>query len=386
MKKANLKIYKRPLRSQKGSIFIFIFLGVLVFTLFMSALAIDIDHFIAVQTQLQQAADAAALAGAHDLQWNNTSASDTASTYAMSDASSVLQANYVDGSQLTSSNFTNGTPSVISYGPAGDTYNAIKVSLSKPTYLMFAPLVAGAMGVSASGGTVNVTASSTAASLPVKTGGILPLILSTNPGPVPGNPTPPAPPLTPNTLITIYFPKLNGSSPVNNYGGLTPPGGAPGPAYPASYASVNSPNPPDFETAFQNALAVSNGTGGTANVSMPGTVYAPTNGDYNSSNSSPASNASASAIWANGGTFLIPITSQNLGDNGSPYSVQGFAVAKIVPGSATFSGSYYDHGTGPYGYMNLQIINTYYNPVSVVNYSSSPGSLIPMTSESVLVQ
>lgn len=391
-------IVVKNIRSKRGSVFIFLFLGIILFAFFIAALAVDLEHFLTAQTELQQACDAAALAGAYDLTWNNASASDTQSTNAISDAKLILSNNYVDNQLLSTANLTASTPTITTY-PAGSStysYNACTVTLSKPIMVMFAPIIASTSGGGgSSGNNVIVQVSSTAASLPIINGGILPMVMSTNPGlsGFTGSGVPAV-----NTTATIYFPKLVGGG-ADTY---TPPSGSGILAnpVPVSYAipgvgnnvdgSANAP-PPDFKSALDSALSSSNNSGTVYNYGLGKLLGTPSNGDYNSAVSDPQnwanpniSNSSSTSIWNSGGTFLIPITSAPLSPN-TQYPIIGFAVAQMLTGNPGFT-SFYTHGTGPYGAANIKILGSLNSPYVGVSYTGVGVNSASSASSAVLVQ
>ncbi len=383
----------KNIRSNRGSVFIFLFLGIILFAFFIAALAVDLEHFLTAQTELQQACDAAALAGAYDLTWNNPSASNTQSTNAINDAKLILGNNYVDNQLLSTSNLTAATPNITTYPVGSSTYsfNACTVSLSKPIMVMFAPLIA----ATSSGNNVIVTASSTAASLPIIQGGILPMVMSTSPGlsGFTGSGVPAV-----NTTSTIYFPRLVGGG-ADTYSPPTGTGILANPV-PVSYAipgvgnnvngNSNAP-PPDFKSALNSALSSSNNSGTVYNYGIGNLLGTPSNGDYNSAVSDPQnwanssiSNASSTSIWNSGGTFLIPITSAALSPN-TQYPIIGFAVAQLLTGNPGFT-SFYTHGTGPYGACNIKILGSLNSPNIGVSYTGVGVNSSASASSAVLVQ
>ena len=258
--------------------------------------------------------------------------------------------------------------------------------------VMFAPLIAG--GVS-SGTNVIVTASSTAASLPIIQGGILPMVMSTNPGlsGFTGSGVPAV-----NTTSTIYFPELV-SGRADTYSPPTGTGILANPV-PVSYAipgvgnnidgASNAP-PPDFKTALDSALSSSNNSGTVYNYRLGNLLGTPSNGDYNSAVSDPQnwansniSNSSSTSIWNSGGTFLIPITSAALSPN-TQYPIIGFAVAQLLTGNPGFT-SFYTHGTGPYGACNIKILGSFNSPNVGVSYTGVGVNSSASASSAVLVQ
>lgn len=102
---------KRKLRSQRGASTSLIFVAVLFAIVALFSFAYDIGHNILVKSQLQAAADAAAMAGAYDLCLSGGSGVTTPtpaaamsySSTASVDAMSMCSQNFVDGKSLSSS-------------------------------------------------------------------------------------------------------------------------------------------------------------------------------------------------------------------------------------------------------------------------------------------
>ncbi|WP_116138677.1 TadG family pilus assembly protein [Trinickia diaoshuihuensis] len=99
---------------QRGSIAIYVALFMFVMMGFI-ALSVDIGRALVVRNELQNAADAAALAGAGQLKWTNTP---TTWANATSKANAAIALNYADGQALSTGTVTTGYWSITG-SPAG---------------------------------------------------------------------------------------------------------------------------------------------------------------------------------------------------------------------------------------------------------------------------
>jgi len=170
---------RKTIRSESGVLGMILFLAVVTITLGVASFAYDISHNILVRSQLQSAADAAALAGAYDLCFSGGSGAVTTSAAAASsysataalDATALAEANNADGSAITASQIT---VSPCQYSSTGNTppngYSSsfyMTVNVQKKVVNLFASLyghtydtisataVAGPIG--AAGGATTVT-------------------------------------------------------------------------------------------------------------------------------------------------------------------------------------------------------------------------------------
>ncbi|WP_206956444.1 pilus assembly protein TadG-related protein [Trinickia acidisoli] len=170
---------------QRGSIAIYVAL-LLPIAIGFIALAVDIGRALVVRNQLQNAADAAALAGAEQLQWTNTS---TTWANATSKATAAVSLNAADGQTLSTGTVTagywnlTGSPSGMqstTITPGTDDRPAIKVTVSRVAGSNGGPIqtyFAGLIGTK----TINVSATAVAAITPPGTanpGALFPLAIT----------------------------------------------------------------------------------------------------------------------------------------------------------------------------------------------------------------
>lgn len=177
--------FARRARRQRGAVAIYVAL-LLPVALGFVALSIDIGRALLVRNQLQNAADAAALAGASQLQWNNTA---TTWANATSKANAAISLNSADGAILRTGTVTvgywnvTGTPSGMqstTIPPQPNDMPAIKVTISRlagsnggPLQTYFARLIGtSTIGVSATA-VATIAAPGTA-----KPGALFPIAIS----------------------------------------------------------------------------------------------------------------------------------------------------------------------------------------------------------------
>jgi len=170
---------------QRGAIAIIVAILLPVMLGFI-ALAVDISRELVVRNQLQNAADAAALAGAGKLQWTNTS---TTWADASSKASAAIGLNSADGQTLSTGTVSvgywnvTGSPSGMqstTITPGSNDFPAVKVTVSRTAGSNGGPIqtyFAGLIGTSAID--VSATAVATiAAPGTAKPGALFPLAIS----------------------------------------------------------------------------------------------------------------------------------------------------------------------------------------------------------------
>lgn len=320
------------LRQQRGVIgSVLLLIGILI-TLLFASIAVDIAHFVSASSEMQSVADAAALMGCYDLQWNSTAAN-------MSQA--TIDANYMV--QKSSTDIYNaGTNSIplsnvqISYSSLnGGTNNAITVTISPPIAFLFAPMIGNTSQV------VNVAA--TAQRLPVASAPSPPWFLETTTQIGPDSPPPlpspaPAPPTTfpSNGYVTFADSSQPGA-------GLAPP------ILPTywidmglSNLSTAQTNPVGVQKVIQCMGRCVNGSScDTSNpVVIGGSVINANHGSYNSNISNPRGN---SDVWSSGATTVLPITT-----NGN---VVGIYIVKLT---GPYQPNSYRNGQGVYGEFGIQ--------------------------------
>lgn len=175
----------RRARRQRGSIAIYVALLLPVAIGFV-ALSVDIARALVVRNQLQNAADAAALAGAGQLNWPNTA---TTWANATSKATAAIGLNSADGKTLSSGTVTvgywnvTGTPAGMqstTITPGSSDMPAVKVTVSRVAGSNGGPIqtyFAGLIGTS----TIGVSATAVALIAPpgtAKPGGLFPVAIT----------------------------------------------------------------------------------------------------------------------------------------------------------------------------------------------------------------
>ena len=175
----------RAARRQRGAVAIYVALFLPVAIGFL-ALAVDISRELVVRNQLQNAADAAALAGAGQLQWNGGS---TMWANASSKATAAIGLNSADGTTLSTGSITTGywnvtgSPSGMQSSaitPGANDMPAIQVTVSRASGSNGGPIqtyFAGLIGTS----TINVSATAVALIAPpgtAKPGALFPVAIT----------------------------------------------------------------------------------------------------------------------------------------------------------------------------------------------------------------
>lgn len=152
---------------QRGAVAIYVALFLVVMLGFI-ALSVDIGRALVVRNELQNAADAAALAGAGQLKWTNTP---TTWANATSKANAAISLNYADGKALSTGTVTAGYWSVTgspagmqstTITPSGGELPAVQVTVSRTAGSNGGPIqtfFAGLIGTS----TIDVSATAVAA-------------------------------------------------------------------------------------------------------------------------------------------------------------------------------------------------------------------------------
>lgn len=122
------KVYMRNERGQLGLMFVILSITIV---LIFGALAIDFSHISTVRTQLHNATDAGALAGAQDL-WFNLNQCEA-------DARAVAALNSADGKPVVNDPSKGTTVNVIVTAPQGTTPGQVEVNASMRVSHWFAP-------------------------------------------------------------------------------------------------------------------------------------------------------------------------------------------------------------------------------------------------------
>jgi hypothetical protein len=329
-------------RSPRGALGSLLFLFGIFITLLFAIIAVDIAHFVSANAEMQCAADAAAMMGCYDLQWNSTAANMTSAT---TDARYMATRSFADYYSPSGISIPSASVNVSFSSLNGGTNNAITVSMNPPIAFMFAPFI----------GNFNrlVGVSATAERLPISTAPAPPWYLETSAQAGPNAPSPlpspsPAPPTTfpTNAYITFYdgYPVKN---PSQNRASIAPP------ILPTywvdlglSNLSTAQPNPVGVASVIKcMGQCVQSTSCNTSNpVAINASEIAANHGSYNSSKTRPWENT---GDWTNGKNVILPVST-----NGGVVSVY---VVKLTGPFVPNSGR---NGQGVFGEFGVQFVGS----------------------------
>ncbi len=349
---------RRGYRSQRGALGTLLFLFGIFILLLFAIIAIDISHFVSANAELQSAADAAALMGVYNLQWNSTGANTSA---ADADARFMAQNSFADRYSPGGLNIPAGSVSVLFSSLNGGTNNAITVRINPPMLNMFAPFIGNLSTV--------VGVSATAEQLPILTAPAPPWFLNTSAQGGPNSPAPlpspaPAPPTTFPTNAYVTF-----ADSTSNHGNAHK---AP-PILPTywvdmgiSNLSTAQPNPVGVKKVLTCRGACDSGACNTVNpIVINGSQINANHGSYNSANSRPWAPANQ-VLWTNGDVVILPVTT---GSDPSP--VTSIYLVKLT---GPFVPNSWQNGQGVFGEMGIQFIGHAENIPGVVVMDPTTGS------------
>lgn len=353
------KYNSRSMRSARGALGTLLFLFGIFITLLFAIVAVDISHFVSANAELQCAADAAAMMGAYDLQWNSTGANLTSATADARYMATKCVADYYGPSGIS---IPSASVNVSFSSLNGGTNNAITVTMNPPIVFLFAPFI----------GNFNrlVGVSATAERLPISTAPAPPWYLGTDfqTGPQPQKtpstlPSPsPAPPTTfpANGYITFVD-----SSKLNQPGVKNAP-----PILPTYWVDMGlsnlsnaKTNPPGVASVIKcmGQCVTSTACNTTNPIVIGGSHIIANHGSYNSNVSNPDSN---SAEWTNGQNVLLPVTTND--------NVVSVYVVKLtgpyVPNSFT-------NGQGVFGEFGVQFVGSADNIPGVTVMNPTQGAV-----------
>ncbi|MCC7529024.1 MAG: hypothetical protein IT342_10905 [Candidatus Melainabacteria bacterium] len=356
--KSNRK--RRGYRSQRGALGTLLFLFGIFILLLFAIIAIDISHFVSANAELQSAADAAALMGVYNLQWNSTGANTAA---ADADARFMAQNSFADRYSPGGSTIPAGSVNVVFSSLNGGTNNAITVRINPPMLNMFAPFIGNLSTV--------VGVSATAEQLPIMTAPAPPWFLNTSVQGGPSAPAPlpspaPAPPTTFPTNAYVTFANSTMTSPPNSKAVKKTP-----PILPTYWVDMGisnlsnaQPNPVGVKKVLQCRGYCDSGSCNTVNpIVINGSQINANHGSYNSAVSRPWNNQ---AIWTNGDVVLLPVTT---GSNPSP--VTSIYLVKLT---GPFVPNSWQNGQGVFGEMQIQFVGHAENIPGVVVMDPTTGS------------
>ncbi len=358
---------RRGYRSQRGALGTLLFLFGIFILLLFAIIAIDISHFVSANAELQSAADAAALMGVYNLQWNSTGANTAA---ADADARFMAQNSFADRYSPGGLNIPSGSVSVSFSSLNGGTNNAVTVRINPPMLNMFAPFIGNLSTL--------VGVSATAEQLPIQTAPAPPWFLNTSVQGGPSAPAPlpspaPAPPTTFPTNAYVTFTDSTKSSPSDPNDPksiavqLTPP------ILPTYWVDMGisnlssaQPNPVGVKKILQCRGYCDNGSCNTVNpIVINGSQINANHGSYNSNNSRPWASDNQ-ALWTNGDVVVLPVTSGN-----DPSAVTSIYLVKLT---GPFVPNSWKNGQGVFGEMGIQFIGHAENIPGVVVMDPSTGS------------
>lgn len=333
MLRKNTPLNRRNMRGAIGSL---LSLSAILITMMFAVIAVDIAHFVSAGSELQSVADAAAMAGAYDLQWQSTTDNMTQASF---DATYMAEHAAAD-LYNPDINFLPTNAISIKYSSLnGGTNNAITVSISPPIGLLFAPLLGSSSAV--------VGVSATAERLPVATAPAPPWFLETQAqiGPLSPSPLPAPSPQGPTTFPTNAYVTFADSSQPD--AGLAPP------ILPTYWVDMGLSNQSTAQTnpvgiaqvILCAGTCVENTSCNTTNpVVIDGSTIYANHGSYNSSVSNPKGN---SAVWASNKTVILPVTS-----NGN---VIGLYAVKLT---GPYVKNSFRDGQGVFGEFGVQFVGT----------------------------
>jgi Flp pilus assembly protein TadG len=349
---------RRGYRSQRGALGTLLFLFGIFILLLFAIIAIDISHFVSANAELQSAADAAALMGVYNLQWNSTGANTAA---ADADARFMAQNSFADRYSPGGLNIPSGSVSVSFSSLNGGTNNAVTVRINPPMLNMFAPFIGNLSTL--------VGVSATAEQLPIQTAPAPPWFLNTS---AQGGPTSPAPlpspaPAPPTTFPANAYVTFADSS--SNHGNAHK---AP-PILPTYWVDMGisdlsnaNPNPVGVKKVLQCRGYCDSGSCNTVNpIVINGSQINANHGSYNSANSRPWASDNQ-ALWTNGDVVVLPVTT---GSDPSP--VTSIYLVKLT---GPFVPNSWQNGQGVFGEMQIQFVGHAENIAGVVAMDPTTGS------------
>lgn len=345
-------------RSPRGALGSLVFLFGIFITLLFAIIAVDIAHFVSANAEMQCAADAAAMMGCYDLQWNSTAANMTSAT---ADARYMATRSFADYYSPTGINIPSASVNVSYSSLNGGTNNAITVTMNPPIAFLFAPFI----------GNFNrlVGVSATAERLPISTAPAPPWFLGTDfqsgPDPQKTPSTLPSPsPAPPTTFPTNGYITFIDSDKLKQPGVKNEP-----PILPTYWVDMGlsnlsnaKTNPPGVASVIKcMGQCVTSTSCNTTNPVVIGESHIIANhGSYNSNVSNPAGN---SAEWTNGKNVILPVTTD--GNVVSVYVVK--LTGPYVPNS-------YTHGQGVFGEFGVQFVGSADNIPGVTVMSPMQGA------------
>ncbi|HNB21018.1 MAG TPA: Tad domain-containing protein [Candidatus Melainabacteria bacterium] len=346
-------------RSARGALGSLLFLLGIFITLLFAVIAVDIAHFVSANAEMQCAADAAAMMGCYDLQWNSTASNMTNAT---ADARYMATKSFADYYNPTGMSIPADSVNVTFSSLNGGTNNAITVTMNPPIVFLFAPFI----------GNFNrlVGVSATAERLPISTAPAPPWFLGTDfqigPDPQKKPSTLPSPsPAPPTTFPTNAYITFIDSSKLKQPGVKTEP-----PILPTYWVDMGlsdlsnaKPNPPGVAGVLKcmGQCVTSTACNTTNPVVINGSQIIANHGAYNSNVSNPDSN---SADWTNGKNVILPVTTN--GDVISVYVVK--LTGPYVPNSFT-------NGQGVFGEFGVQFVGSADNIPGVTVMSPTNGAV-----------
>ncbi|MBX9951989.1 MAG: hypothetical protein K2Y39_22645 [Candidatus Obscuribacterales bacterium] len=359
---------RRTYRSQRGALGTLLFLAGIFILLLFAIIAVDISHFVSANAELQCAADAAALMGAYDLQWNSTGANTSA---ADADARFMVQNSIADHYRPSGISIPSASVNVAFSSRNGGTNNAITVTLNPPMASMFAPFIGNLSTL--------VGVSATAQQVPILTAPAPPWFLNTS---VQGGPSAPAPLPSPSPAPPTTFPsnayvtftdstKSNPSNPSDSKSiavKLTPP------ILPTywvdlgiSNLSTAKPNPVGVKQILQCRGYCDSGGCNTVNpVIVNGSQINANHGSYNSNVSRPWEPSENQPLWTNGDVVVLPVTT-----GADPSPVTSIYLVKLT---GPFVPNSWQNGQGVFGEMQVQFVGHAENIPGVVVMDPSTGN------------
>lgn len=312
------------------------FLISIVIVMLFACIGVDVAHFVSASTELQNVADAAAMAGCFELTWTSSAAQVTAATAA---AQNMIQQSNADLYSPGGIPIPAATTSINFSSRNGGTNNAITVTVSPPIAFLFAPFIG-------TGGKF-VGAIATAQQLPVLVAPAPPWFLETKDqgGPSAPAPLPQAAPPPPTTFPTTAYVTFFDSS--KDFAKIAPPVL---PTYWVDMGLSNLSNAQENPVGIQQiinclgACKVFSGCERSNPVVVNGSQIVANHGSYNSNVSNPWGNKST---WTSGQTTILPITVDG-------YVVGVYAVKLTGP----YLDKSYDHGQGVFGEFQMEFIGS----------------------------
>lgn len=353
------KYSSRSMRSARGALGTLLFLFGIFITLLFAIVAVDISHFVSANAELQCAADAAAMMGAYDLQWNSTGANLTSATADARYMATKCVADYYGPSGIS---IPSASVNVSFSSLNGGTNNAITVTMNPPIVFLFAPFI----------GNFNrlVGVSATAERLPINTAPAPPWFLETSVQTGPQSPAPlpspsPAPPTTfpTNAYITFYDSEYP-PDPKKDNAFIAPP------VLPTYWVDLGlsslsnaQPNPVGVAGVIKcmGQCVDSTSCNSTNPVAINASTIEANHGSYNSSKTRPWDNP---GDWTNGKNVILPVSS-NLG-------VVSVYVVKLTGPFVPNSGR---NGQGVFGEFGVQFVGSADNIPGVTVMNPTQGAV-----------